>query len=109
MQIPRTAPRLALEVPVKLRIGSLVNDVMLLDLSATGFRFRSMVRLGVDLDCTLRLPGFEPMKARLVWARGDYGGGQFARALYPAVVDAIARKHPSIVGWFATPECVSRR
>ena len=108
-QIPRTAPRLALDVPASIRVGMITNQVVLLDLSATGFRFRSMVRLGRDIDCTLRLPGFEPMKATLVWEREDYGGGRFSRALYPAVVESIARKYPSIVGWFVTPERNYRR
>lgn len=61
------------------------------DLSVTGFRLQSFVKLAPGMDLWIMLPGFEGRKARVSWSRNHEAGCTFERPLHNAIFDHIVR------------------
>lgn len=88
----RLAERRHLLVSVKIRRpGETWFRSRVADLSITGFRLQSFMKLAAD-DCFwIMLPGFEGRRAQVLWTRGHEAGCQFERPLHPAILDHIIR------------------
>ncbi len=88
----RLAERRYALVPVKVRRpGETWFKSHVADLSVTGFRLQSFMKLAAG-DCLwVMLPGFEGRRAQVLWTRGHEAGCQFERALHPAILDHIVR------------------
>lgn len=65
------------------------------DLSISGFRVRSHMKLTVGIDLSVNLPGLEPKWATIVWVRGFEAGCRFHEPLHPSVVENIIRRAES--------------
>jgi hypothetical protein len=61
------------------------------DVSTSGFRLQSFMRLQVNGDLWVMLPGFEGRRARVLWTRGHESGCAFERPLHPAILDHVVR------------------
>lgn len=61
------------------------------DLSISGFRLQSFVKLAPGMDIWIMLPGFEGRKATVLWSRNHEAGCQFEQALHPAIFEHILR------------------
>jgi hypothetical protein len=66
--------------------------VQITDLSTDGFRVATHLKLEVETDVWLRLPGLEASHARVVWSDGQNLGCAFVRPLHPAVLEMIVAK-----------------
>ena len=62
------------------------------DVSITGFRLNSFMRLEAGDTLWIMLPGFEGRRAHVLWARAHETGCVFERPLHPAILDHIIRK-----------------
>ncbi len=62
------------------------------DVSASGFRLQSFMRLQVGGDLWVMFPSFEGRRARVLWTRGHESGCAFERPLHPAILDHIVRQ-----------------
>jgi hypothetical protein len=96
VDISRKASRLAgrrhVQVPVKVRRPSqnwFKSQVA--DLSVTGFRLQSFMKLAAGDTLWIMLPGFEGRRAHVLWTRGHEAGCHFERPLHPAILDHIVR------------------
>ena len=89
---PRAAERVPVAFAAALRQrGASGVSVQIADLSTTGFRVATHLKLEPGTDVWLRLPGIEPCHARAVWSRGHFVGCEFLRPLHPAVLQMIVR------------------
>jgi hypothetical protein len=61
------------------------------DLSMTGFRLQSFLKLAPDTELWIMLPGFEGRRATVLWARDHEAGCRFERSLHPAIFEHIVR------------------
>ncbi|MET0370486.1 MAG: PilZ domain-containing protein [Sphingobium sp.] len=61
------------------------------DLSVTGFRLQSFMKLQPGSDLWIMLPGFEGRRAHVQWTRGHEAGCTFERPLHPAIFEHIVR------------------
>ncbi|EQB09598.1 hypothetical protein L288_05440 [Sphingobium quisquiliarum P25] len=88
----RQAARRHLLVPVKVRRpGETWFRSKVADLSVTGFRLQSFMKLASGDSLWIMLPGFEGRRALVLWTRGHEAGCQFERPLHPAILDHIVR------------------
>ncbi|MES1984767.1 MAG: PilZ domain-containing protein [Pseudomonadota bacterium] len=88
----RIAGRHNVLIDVKLRRpGETWFSSRIADLSATGFRVQTFVKLTVGMELWVMLPGFEGRKATVMWVRDHEGGCNFERPLHPAIFDHIVR------------------
>ncbi len=79
-------------VPVKVRRpGETWFKSRVADLSVTGFRLQSFMKLAAGDSLWVMLPGFEGRRAHILWTRGHEAGCQFERPLHPAILDHIVR------------------
>jgi len=62
------------------------------DLSLTGFRVRTHLKLGAGSDISITLPGLEPRWAKVAWVRGFEAGCTFHEPLHRAVLDNLIRR-----------------
>jgi hypothetical protein len=74
--------------------GSRRADVEVADLSKDGFMIRCSMELELKAIVWLKLVGFEPMKAEVVWTEEDRAGCSFCTPLYPAILDLIIQSQP---------------
>jgi hypothetical protein len=90
-QTARKSSRIVVDFSAGLRPrgGTAAVTVHVLDLSVDGFRVDSMLDLHVGMDVWLRLPGLEPIHAKVAWIDGYLAGCAFERPLHPAVLDMI--------------------
>lgn len=90
-QAARKSSRVAVDFSAGLRPrgGAAAVTVHVLDLSVDGFRVDSMLDLQAGMDVWLRLPGLEPIHAKVAWIDGYLAGCAFERPLHPAVLDMI--------------------
>ena len=65
------------------------EDVEVLDLSETGFRLRSGATVERGACLLIRLPGSEPVRARVVWCGDGMIGCAFLEQLHTATLDLI--------------------
>jgi len=88
----RAAERINVSMQAALRQrGASGVGVQVADLSTKGFRATTHLTLERGTDLWLRMPGIEPVHARVAWARGHQIGCEFVRPLHPAVLDMIVR------------------
>lgn len=90
-QTARKSSRVVVDFSAGLRPrgGTAAVTVHVLDLSVDGFRVDSMLDLQIGMDVWLRLPGLEPIHAKVAWIDGYLAGCAFERPLHPAVLDMI--------------------
>ena len=90
---PRQAERAHCEIGAGLRQrGAGGVTVQVLDLSTHGFRASTHLHLPQGADVWLKLPGLEPLHARVAWMNGYMVGCEFARPLHPAVMQMVVRR-----------------
>jgi len=65
------------------------QDVRLVEISRLGCRIETGFLLAPGMETVLRLPGFKPLAARVVWSNRDAAGLQFLEQLHPGVVNHI--------------------
>lgn len=86
----RAAERRYVQIGVKIRRpGETWFTSRITDVSVTGFRLQSFMKLTVGSDLWIMLPGFEGRRARVLWTRGPESGCAFERPLHPAILDHI--------------------
>lgn len=66
--------------------------VQILDLSTHGFRASTHLDLQPGCDVWLKLPGLEPLHAKVAWTSAHYVGCAFERPLHPAVLSMVVKK-----------------
>lgn len=94
----RQADRQQLMLPVKLRrAGESWFNSRVSDLSSSGFRLQSFVKLRPGMDIWIMLPGFEGRKATVLWAQAHEAGCEFEHPLHPAIFDHIIRTNRTVV------------
>lgn len=79
----------AIDAWVRPRNGSKTN-VKILDLSETGFRMLTTMRLNEDVDIFLMIPGFEALQASIIWNNSSEYGCTFLHPLYTAIFEHIS-------------------
>lgn len=88
----RMAERRHVVISVKVRRpGESWFKSRIADLSITGFRLQSFMKLQVGGDLWVMLPGFEGRRAQVLWTRGPEAGCAFERPLHPAIFEHIVR------------------
>jgi hypothetical protein len=86
----RAAERRHVQIAVKVRRpGETWFTSRITDVSVTGFRLQSFMKLTIGSDLWIMLPGFEGRRARVLWTRGPDSGCAFERPLHPAILDHI--------------------
>lgn len=85
----RRGERRSVRAAAQCRRGTMRETVAVLDLSPGGARVRAMAPLRTGHAVWIRLPGIEPLEARVVWTRGFESGCEFAHPLHPAVFEAL--------------------
>lgn len=89
----RKSERVTVEMGAGLRQrGASGVSVQVMDLSTHGFRVATHLDLAVDTQVWLRLPGLEPIHARVMWCKGHFAGCAFEQPLHPAVLDMVVAK-----------------
>lgn len=73
--------------------GTTKYNIKLLDLSVTGFRFKSSYELHIGMHVWLNLPKLEGRRAKVMWRSGYVYGCSYDQPLYPAVFDHIVRTY----------------
>lgn len=86
----RLAERRHVQIAVKVRRpGETWFTSRITDVSVSGFRLQSFMKLTIGSDLWIMLPGFEGRRARVLWTRGPESGCAFERPLHPAILDHI--------------------
>lgn len=89
----RAAERRTVGIRAQLReLGGARLEVVVEDLSITGFRVDSIYRVAVGTTVFLTIPSFAAWEAVVVWAHKTGYGCQFAQPLHPAVFDMISQR-----------------
>lgn len=94
--VDRRFPRKSVRIEATLRVLSVQYRVVLLDLSASGYRIECIHRMGAGQRALLRLDSFEPMGGSIVWVDGNTAGCVFDRPLHPSVAETIAARYPGL-------------
>ena len=93
-QEDRCAPRTAVNIPSMLRTsGSSAFQVVVTNLSISGFACETFNGLPTGSLCWLTLPGLGSQQAEVVWRKGPQIGCAFANLLNQAVLDLIVSRH----------------
>ncbi|MEC3909958.1 PilZ domain-containing protein [Sphingobium sp. CR2-8] len=88
----RAAERRNVQIGVKVRRpGETWFTSRITDVSVTGFRLQSFMKLRVGSELWIMLPGFEGRRASVLWTRGPDSGCAFERPLHPAILDHIVQ------------------
>lgn len=61
------------------------------DMSVTGFRLQSFMKLIVGSYLWIMLPGFEARRAQILWTRAHESGCAFEHPLHPAILDHVVK------------------
>ncbi|NCU11709.1 MAG: PilZ domain-containing protein [Sphingomonadaceae bacterium] len=89
----RTAPRAALRLRCEVRQGTRAwQQVVLEDLSPTGFRILRLVSPDPAKVLWIRIPGIQSLTANLCWTRGVATGCEFTAPLHIAVFEHLVRQ-----------------
>jgi len=89
----RLAERRDVVISVKVRRpGETWFTSNIADMSLTGFRLHSFMKLTVGSELWIMLPGFEGRRARVQWVRAHESGCTFERPLHPAIFDYIIQR-----------------
>lgn len=90
----RRAQRIDVDMAAVLReTGTTKYNIRLLDLSVTGFRFKSAYELHPGKRVWLNLPKLEGRLASVMWRTGYTYGCAYDQPLHPAVFDHIVRTY----------------
>lgn len=92
MRRARRGERSELRAPAQCRRGTMRETVVVLDLSPSGARLRTIAPLRTGHSIWLKLPGLEAQETRVVWTRGCESGCEFVHPLHPAVFDALVAR-----------------
>ena len=93
-QKARLAERCHVQIGVKVRRpGETWFTSKITDVSVSGFRLQSFMKLTVGGDLWVMLPGFEGRRARVLWTRGPESGCAFEHPLHAAILDHIVRSN----------------
>jgi hypothetical protein len=88
----RAAERRRVLIGVKIRrSGESWFTSRIADLSVSGFRLQSFMRLSVGSDLWVMLPGFEGRRAHVLWTRAHEAGCAFETSLHSAIFDHVVR------------------
>ncbi|BBD99061.1 PilZ domain-containing protein [Sphingobium amiense] len=88
----RATDRRPVHIPVKVRRpGETWHSSCIADLSLSGFRLQSFMKLARGTDLWIMLPGFEGRRAHVTWSRAHESGCTFERPLHPAILDHIVK------------------
>lgn len=88
----RLAERSYVQIGVRFRRpGETWFSSRIADVSVTGFRLQSFMKLTCGSELWVMLPGFEGRRARVLWTRGHEAGCAFERPLHPAILDHIVK------------------
>ncbi|MDI1297127.1 MAG: PilZ domain-containing protein [bacterium] len=88
----RAAERRHVLIGVKVRRpGETWFTSRITDVSVTGFRLQSFMKLSIGSDLWVMLPGFEGRRAHVLWTRAHESGCAFERPLHPAILDHIVK------------------
>lgn len=85
----RRAARASVKVSAGYREGHARCNVDIVDLSPTGAKVESHLRLQPNTVIWLKLPGVEAWQARVAWVDKFQAGCEFVRPLHPAVFDRV--------------------
>lgn len=89
----RLAERRDVLIGVKVRRpGETWFSSRITDMSVTGFRLQSFMKLSVGSELWIMLPGFEGRRARVLWVKAHESGCTFERPLHPAIFDYIIQR-----------------
>lgn len=89
-----TATRSHVRIAVRVRRpGETWVNSKVADLSLTGFRLQSFMKLSRGSDLWIMLPGFEGRRAHVLWTRAHESGCAFEHALHPAILDHIVARY----------------
>ncbi|MDX3911271.1 MAG: PilZ domain-containing protein [Sphingobium sp.] len=95
----RSDTRHKVQITVKLRRpGESWFTSRISDLSATGFRLQTFVKLSEGMELWIMLPGFEGRRAQVMWVVDHEAGCTFERPLHPAIFDHIVKVAKSSLG-----------
>ncbi len=72
------------------------NKVQIIDLSQSGFRFRSATHFRDDRSIFLTVPSFNALEGRIAWHERDLYGARFIQNLHEAIYEHILRSYPSL-------------
>lgn len=88
----RTAERAYVQMSVKVRRpGETWFSSRIADVSVSGFRLQSFMKLTPGSELWIMLPGFEGRRASVLWTRAHESGCAFERPLHPAVLDHVIK------------------
>lgn len=86
----REAMRWPVALPATVKESRLCfQNVKLVEISRAGCRIETGFLLPMGMETVLRLPGFKPLPAKVVWSDRTAAGLQFAEPLHPGVVTHI--------------------
>ena len=85
----RSTPRERIDCAATFReLGSTVVPVQMVDLTSAGCRVRGCQTRRAE-EVWLRIGGFQPMRAYVIWAKGSEAGCKFYQPLRPNELRAI--------------------
>ena len=90
----RSAPRIALSLPAKLRASNAsAFSVTVKDLSLSGFACHALSSMPQGTRCWLKMPGLETMQAKVVWNDGFMIGCSFHNLISQVVLDSLIARY----------------
>ncbi|MGP1281353.1 MAG: PilZ domain-containing protein [Parasphingopyxis sp.] len=90
----RAAPRAPIDVRAGFRkSGYHASKADISDVSAKGCRVAGALQLAAGTEIWIRLPGLQPLRARVAWTDGFEAGCEFATPFHDAVLDNFLRGH----------------
>lgn len=72
--------------------------VEVVELSRAGLRVQSSSFIFSGRAIFVKLPGYSPLKARVVWSQDDIYGCEFTSKLHEAIFEDILKKYPQLRG-----------
>ena len=92
MNVERRSARTQMSCEVDFRQrGGPRFAVNLMDMSPEGARFEPPIRVSLDEEVWLRIPGIEPRLARVCWVEQWQVGVEFDQPFHSAVFDHVMR------------------
>ena len=77
-------------------IGGIKCTINVVDISMTGFRMECLTYLSDSQVIVLSIPGFQPLRAKIMWQTEWMYGCAFERPLHVAVYEHLVRSYPSL-------------
>jgi len=90
----RSAPRIVLSLPAKLRASNMsAFNIVIKNLSLSGFACEAITSMPPGARCWLTMPGMESMQAEVIRNDGFIVGCAFQNLLNQAVLDALIARY----------------